>query len=172
MNVPRSQPRSHAYVALGSNLDNPVDQVCKAMAALSRLPRTRVDGCSSLYRTAPVGPIRQPDFINAVCRLVTTLSPETLMQHLLAIEAQHGRVRAGQKWGPRTLDLDLLLYDQLALNTPSLVLPHPRLHERAFVLYPLAELDQGLVIPGRGPVSELVHSCADQRLEKLDRQCG
>ena len=94
------------------------------------------------------------------------------MKRLLAIETQQGRVRSGPKWGPRTLDLDLLLYDQLVIRTPDLVLPHPRLHERAFVLYPLAELDPELVIPGHGPVLALVCSCADQHIEKIDGVCS
>ncbi len=161
-------PQRLAYIALGSNLEDPVAQVRAGIAALHALPDTRVDRCSSLYRTAPIGPIPQPDYINAVCRIATSLAAETLMQHLLDIETRRGRVRSGKKWGPRTLDLDLLMYDRLVIKTPGLVLPHPRLHERAFVLYPLAELDPELIIPEHGRVVELMQACPEQRIEQIE----
>jgi 2-amino-4-hydroxy-6-hydroxymethyldihydropteridine diphosphokinase len=161
---------STAYVALGSNLADPVGQVRAATAALASLPHTRVDRCSALYRTAPVGPVAdQPDFINAACRLETRLSPPALLAALLELEAQQGRVRAqAPAGGPRILDLDLLIYDDLVLETPGLTLPHPRLHERAFVLYPLADIDPKLVVPGRGPVHALLTQCEDQGITRLD----
>jgi 2-amino-4-hydroxy-6-hydroxymethyldihydropteridine diphosphokinase len=163
--------KHRAYVALGSNLQDPVAMVCAGMDALADLPATHLDGCSSLYHSAPVGMTAQPDFINAVCRLLTDLGPHALLRHLLAIETQHGRVREGPKWGPRTLDLDLLLYDEIALTTPTLVLPHPGLHERAFVLYPLVELDPGLFVPGHGRVAQLATECPPTRVQRLEREC-
>lgn len=160
-----------AYVGLGSNLKDPVAMVCAGLDALAGLPATRLDGRSSLYRSAPVGMLAQPDFINAVCRLVTDLDPQMLLGHLLAIEAHHGRVRGGPKWGPRTLDLDLLLYDEIVLSTPTLVLPHPGLHERAFVLYPLLEMEPTLSVPGHGQVAQLAGACPPTRMERLERDC-
>jgi 2-amino-4-hydroxy-6-hydroxymethyldihydropteridine diphosphokinase len=164
--------RARAYIALGSNLDDPVAQVRRGAALLGGLPSTDLEAGSSLYRTAPVGVGDQPDFINAVCRLRTALAPEALMRALLDVEAACGR-RRGVPGGPRTLDLDLLVYFPsdsavaLTLNRPGLRLPHPRLHERAFVLYPLAEIAPDLAIPGRGPVADLLAGCAGQRIERL-----
>lgn len=135
------------------------------------LPRTRLERCSSFYRTAPVGYAEQSDFLNAVCRLSTELDAVMLVEHLLAIEVQHGRVERKQKWGPRILDLDLLLYDQSVMSTQGVTVPHPRLHERAFVLYPLSELDRDLIVPGRGKVTELLVSCREQKIEKIDTTC-
>jgi 2-amino-4-hydroxy-6-hydroxymethyldihydropteridine diphosphokinase len=163
--------RARVYVGLGSNLNNPIAQLRTAKSALSMLPRTRLESCSSFYRTAPVGCTEQPDFFNAVCRLSTELDAATLVEHLLAIEVQQGRVERKQKWGPRILDLDLLLYDQFVMSTPGLTVPHPRLHERAFVLYPLLELDRDLVVPGQGAVTELLVACREQRIEKIDTTC-
>ncbi|MBI3576299.1 MAG: 2-amino-4-hydroxy-6-hydroxymethyldihydropteridine diphosphokinase, partial [Gammaproteobacteria bacterium] len=120
------------------------------------------------YRSAPVGRQDQPDFINAVCRVRTGLAPAALMHDLLEIESRHGRERRGEKGGPRTLDLDLLLYGHEAIRSAELTVPHPRLHERAFVLYPLSELEPDLVIPGHGPLCELLTGCAGQRVQKMD----
>lgn len=161
-------PRHCAYVGIGSNLNDPLMQVQAGIEALAGLPGTRLKRRSSLFRSAPLGVTEQADFVNAVCQLATDLDPHELLRRLLAIEAQYGRVREREKWGPRTLDLDLLLYDDLTLVTPTLVLPHPRLHERAFVLYPLAEIDPALMVPGRGRVSELLAACVDQRVQRLD----
>ncbi len=158
-----------AYIGLGSNLVEPQAQVCAGQAALAALPRTTVEACSALYASAPIGLTDQPDFVNAACRVRTTLPALMLMQALLAIEKQQGRVRGAAKGGPRTLDLDLLLYGDLVLNDPDLTLPHPRLHERAFVLQPLCELDAGLLIPGRGRAADLLAACAGQRVERLER---
>ena len=156
-----------AYIGLGSNLGDPAAHVRNAMQALRQLHGTRDVRCSSLYRSAPVGITEQPDFINAVCACATQLSAEALMEQLLGIERVHGRDRSGPRGGPRTLDLDLLLYGDHTSATAALSLPHPRLHERAFVLYPLAELDPALNIPGRGEVRALLRTCPPQRLEKL-----
>ncbi len=156
-----------AYIGLGSDLADPAVQVRSGMVALATLAETRVEACSSLFRSAPVGLREQPDFINAVCRICTRLAPAALMRNLLEIESAHGRVRAGAKGGPRTLDLDLLLYGNESIQSPELTLPHPRLHERAFVLYPLHELEPDLVIPGHGSVRDLLARCTAQRVEKL-----
>lgn len=157
-----------AYVGLGSNLGDPVAQLRSGVAALSRLALTSADVCSSLYRTAPVGLQDQPDFINAVCRLRTLQDPETLMRNLLEIERSHGRVRQGERGGPRTLDLDLLLYGDRIIESAHLTVPHPRLHERAFVLYPLREIDPKLFIPGRGALNALLQACREQRVERIE----
>ena len=144
-----------AFVALGSNLGGPVAQVNAGFAALDTLPATRVVARSSLYRSAPAGYPDQPDFINAVAAVETALAPRALLEGLLAIERGHGRVRDFPN-APRTLDLDVLLYGDLRLHEHGLTIPHPRLHERAFVLLPLAEIAPQRVIPGRGRVSELL----------------
>ena len=159
---------ARAYIGLGSNLDDPATQIRAGMAALARLAETRVEVCSSLYHSAPVGRQDQPDFVNAVCRVRTGLAPLALMHDLLEIESQHGRERRGEKGGPRTLDLDLLLYGGEAIQSAALTVPHPRLHERAFVLYPLSELEPDLVIPGHGSLRELLAGCSGQRVQKMD----
>lgn len=155
-----------AYIGLGSNMDDPAARVRSGMAALARLTETEVEACSSLYRTEPVGIREQPDFFNAVCRVRTGLAPAALMSGLLELERVHGRVRAGSPGGPRTLDLDLLLYGDEAIRSAELTVPHPRLHERAFVLYPLLEIDPELVIPGHGALRQLLAGCSGQRVEK------
>ena len=160
-----------AFIALGANLDDPAAQVRTGMQALARLPQTHRLGCSSLYRSAPVGDPNQPDFINAVCELDTTLTARELLQALLAIEHSRGRVR-DRVGGPRTLDLDLLLYGPSNIDEPGLTVPHPRLHARAFVLYPLYEIAPDLVIPGRGPVAGLMSGCAGQDIERLAPRAG
>jgi 2-amino-4-hydroxy-6-hydroxymethyldihydropteridine diphosphokinase len=155
-----------AYIALGSNLDNPVAQVRAGAQALGKLSGTRLVHCSSLYRTAPVGVTDQPDFINAVCAVDTSMPAGVFMRALLDIEQSHGRQR-DIPGGPRTLDLDLLLYGDQVCHEPGLTLPHPRLHERAFVLYPLSEIAPGLSIPGHGQVETLLAGCAGQVIERL-----
>jgi 2-amino-4-hydroxy-6-hydroxymethyldihydropteridine diphosphokinase len=135
-----------AYVGLGSNLEDPARQVEVALQELDHLPDTRVVKRSSLYRTAPVGYADQPDFINAVAQLETGLPAERLLDELQALEARHGRARSFPN-APRTLDLDLLLFGSLVLQTERLTLPHPRMRERAFVLDPLREIAPDLVIP-------------------------
>ncbi|HZX31016.1 MAG TPA: 2-amino-4-hydroxy-6-hydroxymethyldihydropteridine diphosphokinase [Rhodocyclaceae bacterium] len=155
-----------AYIALGANIGDPAATVRAAFAALSGLPGMRLAAASSLYRTAPVGLANQPDFINAVARVETTLEPQALLQALLALEADFGRIRL-ERNGPRTLDLDLLLYGDRVLDTPDLILPHPRLHLRAFVLAPLAEIAPDLTIPGRGTVAAWLPAVANQAIERL-----
>ena len=155
-----------AYVALGANLGDPAATIRAAFGALANLPESRVVHCSSLYRTAPVGNTEQPEFINAVAALETTLAPESLLDALFDIEARFGRIRA-EKNGPRTLDLDLLLYNNQQLNLPRLTLPHPRLHLRAFVLYPLAELAPDLQLPGHGSIAAWLPAVANQGISRL-----
>jgi 2-amino-4-hydroxy-6-hydroxymethyldihydropteridine diphosphokinase len=155
-----------AFVALGSNLQDPAAQVTRAFDELAALPATRLVKRSSLYRTAPVSYDNQPDFINAAAEVETDLDPLSLLRALLALETSHGRERPFPN-APRVLDLDLLFYDELVMQTPELTLPHPRLHERGFVLFPLAEIAPGLEIPGKGSVSDLVLNCPDQGVERL-----
>jgi 2-amino-4-hydroxy-6-hydroxymethyldihydropteridine diphosphokinase len=156
-----------AFVALGSNLDGPRAQVTRGMQEVGLLHATRVLERSSLYRTAPVGFADQPDFVNAVVMVETALAPLDLLAELLGIERRHGRVREFLN-APRTLDLDVLLYGDLVLRESGLALPHPRMHERAFVLMPLAEIAPDTLIPGKGRVLDLLRGCQDQRLERLD----
>ncbi|MDO8315805.1 MAG: 2-amino-4-hydroxy-6-hydroxymethyldihydropteridine diphosphokinase [Rugosibacter sp.] len=158
------------FVALGANLGDPVTTVKAALAALCELPQMELVAASSLYRTAPVGLTPgltdQPDFINAVVEMTTVLSAPSFLAQLFAIEARFGRQRSVSN-APRTLDLDLLLYGDLASTDAQLTLPHPRLHERAFVLAPLAEIAPELHIPGLGAVDALLAQCVDQRIERL-----
>ncbi len=154
------------FIALGANLGDPVATVKAAIVVLRELPQTQFIAASSLYRTAPVGLKHQPDFINAVVELLAASSAPDLLQSLFAIEERFGRQRS-VKNAPRTLDLDLLLYGDAVSDDPQLTLPHPRLHERAFVLAPLAEVAPQLGIPGRGRVSDLLRLCSDQQIEKL-----
>lgn len=155
-----------AFIGLGSNLADPVAQVSSALDALGRLPGTRVLRRSSLYRSAPVGFLEQPDFINAVAQLETQLAPRALLDALLALELECGRTRDFAN-APRTLDLDVLLYDDLRHHEHGLTIPHPQMHRRAFVLQPLLEIAPDCVIPGIGAAADAANSCKDQQLEKL-----
>jgi 2-amino-4-hydroxy-6-hydroxymethyldihydropteridine diphosphokinase len=159
--------KHNAFIGLGSNLANPSAQVLQAMQAIGLLPDTRVLARSSLYRSAPVGYLDQPDFINAVVKIETALAPFVLLQALLALEHENGRTREFQN-APRTLDLDMLLYDELQHHEHGLTLPHPQMHLRAFVLQPLLEIAPDCVIPGVGAAKIAMQACRDQQLEKLD----
>lgn len=156
-----------AYVGLGANLGEPRRQLLAALEDLGRIPGTRVAARSSLYRSAPIGYADQPDFVNAVAMLDTELRPAELFAALQQIERRYGRERSFPN-APRTLDLDLLLYGGEQIDTPALSVPHPRMHERAFVLAPLLELDSAAVIPGRGSAAELLRACATQPVERLE----
>lgn len=148
-----------AAIGLGGNLGPVADTLRDAVSAIGDLPGTRVAGVSRLYRSPAWGPVAQPDYLNAACLVDTRRPPVALLEDLLAIERRFGRDRespGSQRWGPRTLDLDLLVFGARRVQTPGLSVPHPRLHERAFVLLPLAELDPGLEIPGRGRVDALL----------------
>jgi len=155
-----------AFVALGANLGDPVRTVSAAIRALSEIPATTLSKASSLYRTAPVGLKNQPDFINAVVLLHTTLSPQQLLQALFHIEGNFGRLRSVSN-APRTLDLDLLLHGDSILSEAELILPHPRMHQRAFVLVPLLEVAADCRIPGYGWASELLEGCRDQIIARV-----
>ncbi len=155
-----------AYIALGANLGDAEGTLRVAMEALAALPGATLKACSSLYRTAPIGLINQPDFINAAVALDTPASANDLLAQLFAIEQRFGRERSVPN-APRTLDLDLLLHGNERSDTPALTLPHPRMHERAFVLAPLAEIAPDLVVPGHGNVSALLADCADQSIERI-----
>lgn len=160
-------PRSSeiAFVALGANLGNARATLDAAFGALALLPATHLRAASSLYRTAPVDS-SGPDYLNAVVVLDTRLAPRTLLRELQRVERAHGRDRPYRN-APRTLDLDLLLYGLRTIETSALTVPHPRLHERAFVLQPLAEVAPQVVIPGRGPVAALLRNIAGQRIDRL-----
>jgi len=158
-----------AYIGLGSNLSEPKRQLASALQALAQLPDTRVRAVSSFYRSAPIGFADQPDFVNAVAWVETTLEPRPLLEHLLAIETRHGRVRA-RRDGPRTLDLDLLAHGQARFDEPGLTLPHPRMHERAFVLVPLAEISRDFDVAGHGPAWKLALERATT--QRVDRVAG
>ncbi|MCG5516336.1 MULTISPECIES: 2-amino-4-hydroxy-6-hydroxymethyldihydropteridine diphosphokinase [unclassified Ectothiorhodospira] len=156
-----------AYVGLGANLDDPIAHVSRALEELCQLPDTRQVSRSALYRSDPMGPPDQPDYINAVCALSTRLSAEALLDALRALEAQHGRLRDGTRWGPRTLDLDILLYGDESIQEEHLKIPHPGMAERAFVLYPLAEIAPDLSVPGLGALQELLKHCPGDGLQPL-----
>ena len=155
-----------AYIALGSNLHEPKAQVLQAFQDLGLLPQTRLIACSSLYLSAPVGYMDQPAFINAVAEIETSLAPHALLDALLELEHKRGRVREVLN-GPRTLDLDVLLYDELQCHEHGLTLPHPRMYERAFVLKPLLEIAPDCTIPGQGKVALLLDNCTNQVIERV-----
>lgn len=164
-----AQPQ-RAYIALGANLGDPATTVKQALARLASTPGIVVTARSSLYRTAPLSAIEQNDFINAVAAVATTLAPHALLAALLAIESDFGRVRQ-QKDGPRSLDLDLLLYGDQVIATPTLTLPHPRLHLRAFVLVPLAEIAPDLALPGRGKIAAWLPAVSRQGIVREEAAC-
>jgi 2-amino-4-hydroxy-6-hydroxymethyldihydropteridine diphosphokinase len=155
-----------AFVGLGANLGDAQATLLAARAELAGLPDTTLRGFSALYRSAPLDS-SGPDYINAVALLSTRLLPHELLAQLQRIEALHGRERPWHH-APRTLDLDLLLYADERIATPALTVPHPRLHERAFVLRPLAELAPALLIPGRGALADWLARVADQRIERVE----
>jgi 2-amino-4-hydroxy-6-hydroxymethyldihydropteridine diphosphokinase len=158
---------ARAAIGLGANLGDPVAQLRAAIDAIGRLPGTRVIAVSSFYRTAPVGFTAQPDFVNAAVSVETALEPRALLDALKAIEIAAGRERSF-KDAPRTLDLDVLLYDDRTIDEPGLTVPHPRMHERAFALAPLVEIDPDAVVPGRGRVADLLARCADQKIRRIE----
>ena len=147
---------ARAYVGLGANLGERERSLRAAVAALDATEGVRVVAVSSFRETDPVGHVEQPRFLNGAAAVDTTLSPRELLDALLAVERSLGRTRGGPRFGPRTVDLDLLLYGEESVDEPGLTVPHPRLHERAFALEPLAELDPGLVVPGHGPLETLL----------------
>jgi 2-amino-4-hydroxy-6-hydroxymethyldihydropteridine diphosphokinase len=169
------EPAASVYIGLGANLDDPVQQVERALSELDALDETRLVTVSPRYRTAPVGPADQPDFVNAVAQLKTRLAPLALLGVLQDIERRHGRMRNARRWGPRPLDLDILLFGAQVLDLPELRVPHPRMIERAFVLVPLADIAPAdLMIPGRGPLRLLLErlEMAAGSIEPLDMPRG
>lgn len=161
--------RSVVYLGLGSNLQQPAQQIHRALREIDELPGVSLVRISSLYASAPIGNPNQPTFMNAVAQIETTLSPQSLMQRLLQLEASHQRVRA-EKNGPRTLDLDILLFNDWHIQEPQLTLPHPRLHERAFVLLPLLELAPEIDVPGLGRLDAWLPKVADQSIRKIGEE--
>jgi 2-amino-4-hydroxy-6-hydroxymethyldihydropteridine diphosphokinase len=155
-----------AFIGLGSNLEDPHSQLRRAFAALGELPGTCLIAQSSMYRSAPMGFRDQPDFVNAVAKVATELSPQALLQALLQIEQLHGRERTFRN-SPRTLDLDILLYDNMRLHENGLTIPHPQMHRRAFVLLPLLEIAPDASIPAVGEASIAMLDCHDQTLERI-----
>ena len=164
MSAPRWIP---AYVALGSNLDDPQVQVGRAFNELGHLPDSRLVARSSLYRSRPLGPVSQPDFVNAVAGLLTQLEPAQLLAGLKSLEQRLGRARPVVRWGPRRIDLDLLVYGAAVIDEPELRIPHPGIAERAFVLAPLAEIAPDLDVPGLGRVTSLLARVAVSELERI-----
>lgn len=157
-----------AYISLGSNLCDPKDQLRKALTALEQLPDIDVKRISSLYRSAAVGPGIQPNYLNAVLLLATDLSPTALLDATQQIERNQGRVR-GVRWGARTLDIDLLLYGDLQIDSTRLTVPHPRMQQRNFVLHPLREIsDTNLVLPDGSDLDTLLQQCTDADLIRTE----
>jgi 2-amino-4-hydroxy-6-hydroxymethyldihydropteridine diphosphokinase len=154
-----------AVIGLGANLGAPAEQLRAAIVAIGRMTETQVLAVSSFYRTAPVGYLAQPEFVNAAVAVETTLAPRALLAALQAIETAAGRERRF-KDAPRMLDLDVLLYDDRIADEPGLTIPHPRLHERAFALAPLVEIEPEATVPGHGRAADLLARCAEQKIEK------
>ena len=158
---------TRSYIGLGSNLDNPIEQINSAFKAIAAIPATVLVAQSHLYINPPLCPPEQPDYVNAVAALDTHLTAHQLLEHLHAIEKDHGRTRDTVRFGPRTLDLDLLLYGDLSICTSKLIVPHPGLVERNFVLYPLAEIAPDLRLPSGQLLSDLLKKCSAKGLQKL-----
>jgi len=163
------KPGIDAFIGLGSNLGNPLEHIHNARLAISTLPEVEEIDFSPLYISSPVGPQDQPDYVNAVMHIKTSLSAANLLRELQHIENSHGRERLVH-WGARTLDLDILLYNQQTISEPNLQIPHPELPKRAFVLYPLADIaDLELAVPGLGRLSELLAACPAEGLFRLEQ---
>ncbi|MEN8130377.1 MAG: 2-amino-4-hydroxy-6-hydroxymethyldihydropteridine diphosphokinase [Pseudomonadota bacterium] len=160
------------YIGIGSNLEDPISQVNRALDELRRLRKTTFSSRSSLYRSPPMGPADQPDYINAVARLRTLLPPLKLLDELMKIERTHHRKRTEQHWGARTLDLDILIYSDQQIDDTRLTVPHPGLQRRAFVLYPLQEINPDIHIPGQGPIGTLIALCPRSDLIKISGEVG
>lgn len=155
-----------AYIGLGSNLDNPMAQLQRAVDELRTLPDTRLTALSPWYRSAPMGPQDQPDYLNGVAQLSTSLSPPELLRQLQAIEQRHQRVR-GRHWGPRTLDLDILLFGDQHIDLPELQIPHPGIYLRNFVLLPLADIDPNLRFPDGSELAMRLENCPSDGIVRL-----
>ena len=156
-----------AYIGVGSNVEGPRAQVLKAIEALRAVPQTRVVLVSPLYGTKPFGPVEQPDFVNAVAGLLTQLDAHALLQQLRAIETRLGRPAVHEKWGPRVIDLDLLVHGRERIAEADLTVPHPGIVERNFVLYPLADIAPELDVPGLGRVAGLKERVGSEGVHRL-----
>lgn len=156
------------YIGLGSNLETPAQQVLTALNELNQLPQTRLMSASSLYQSKPVGPQDQPDFVNAVACIETSLDAHTLLDALQALEQHHRRIRE-RHWGPRTLDLDILLFNKEFINTERLTVPHAFMHERGFVLLPLSEISADIVLPGKGLITDILRDIPTDDLQILTK---
>lgn len=161
-----------AYIGLGSNLSDPHVQVTSALKELNSIPDTTLLKASSLYASKPMGPSEQPDYINAIAKISTDLLPERLLTELQSIEQSHRRERNGQRWGARTLDLDIILFGDIEMKSKTLQIPHYGVAEREFVLIPLQELQADLIIPGRGAVEELIAELPPYELSKIENNNG
>lgn len=157
-----------AFIGLGSNLNGPAGQVEAAFGLLEELQDSRLVARSSLYRAAPLGGIEQPDFVNAVAALETQLGARSLLEQLQHIESSRGRERGGRRWGPRIIDLDLLVYDDVVIDEPDLIVPHPGIAERNFVLLPLREIAPELEIPGLGRLDSIAVNEKEPRISRID----
>jgi 2-amino-4-hydroxy-6-hydroxymethyldihydropteridine diphosphokinase len=160
-------PRVRAYIGLGSNLLSPLRQVRQAIAELAQLPESRLCAVSRIYRSRPMGPADQPDYINAVVAIDSALSPLMLLDYLQAIENRHQRQRGAVQWGPRTLDLDLLLFGDALINEPRLIVPHAGMYERRFVLCPLTDIAPLLVLPDGRPLQALCDALPEEGIAVL-----
>ncbi len=160
---------THAYIGLGSNLDTPRGHIARALDELASLPYTKLITCSALYSSHAVGPGNQPNYINAVALINTELTPLQLLDRLQSIEQAHRRIRI-EHWGPRTLDLDILLFDKQIITNERLQIPHPHMKQRNFVLYPLADITPNLILPCGTPLSELLVTCPHTGLERIKNE--
>ncbi|MDA3131790.1 2-amino-4-hydroxy-6-hydroxymethyldihydropteridine diphosphokinase [Atlantibacter subterraneus] len=147
---------TRVYLAIGSNLASPLEQVNAALAALAEIPESQLVAVSDFYRTPPLGPQDQPDYLNAAVALETALAPEALLDHTQRIELQQGRERKAHRWGPRTLDLDIMLFGEMQIDTPRLTVPHYDMKNRAFMLLPLAQIAPDLRFPDGDKLSDLL----------------
>lgn len=157
-----------AYIGLGSNLDDPVVQIRRARLAISEISGVQEISMSGLYSSSPMGPADQPDYVNSVISVETSLAPHDLLKCLQRIENQQGRVRIGERWGPRTLDLDILIFGDEIIRTADLIVPHIGIADRAFVLYPLAEIAPCIFVPGKGLLQDLLARCPKEGLQRLE----
>jgi 2-amino-4-hydroxy-6-hydroxymethyldihydropteridine diphosphokinase len=166
MNARRDDER-RAYIGLGSNLDEPSSQIERAIELLDSIPRTRLVSRSSLYESAPLGPVEQPDFVNAVAEILTSLDASSLLTHLQEIERSQGRTR-DVRWGPRILDLDLLIFGDAEIHLPELTVPHPGIAKRNFVLLPLREIAPEFEVPGLGRIADIAVNESEPRISRID----
>lgn len=158
---------TQVYIGLGSNLSAPLQQLQSAVSSLGALPDSSLECVSSFYGSQPMGPQDQPDYVNSVALIETQLIPQVLLEYTQAIETKHGRQRNGERWGPRTLDLDILLFGQQVINTENLIVPHYGMQQREFVLYPLFEIAPDLVLPDGKILDELVSRTPKNGLQKI-----